>query len=331
MLTYCSSPWNTIHIIENGFISSCFCGYLHKKGVNGNFLTTPLTELFNNSWQNDFRQSITNQTFDWCKTDCVDFYRMESVPNFEFLSKKTLLPTTIQLQIDKNCNLKCAICRSDNIYSSEVKITAYKILEKLIEEYKDFNQKVNIHCDGSGEVFASAAYLRFFNRDDLPKWFYFNIQTNGNLLTKNVDLITKLHNQIQMIEVSLDAATDTTYKEVRGGNFNIVLDGIRLLKSLGITVWTQYVVQRKNLNEILDYVKLCKKLGVDKICLQSMTRHSSMPRNWWEKNNIDDDLIETLRPILEELKQDPQIEISGGFEHLLLNKKTIKLHPLQIE
>ena len=331
MFKYCSAPWTTIHVRENGAISSCFCGDWHQKGLNGNLLTKPLSELFNNVWQDQFRQSIVDQTFKWCRSDtCVDFYRMETVDNFEFISKKVLLPTTIQLQIDKNCNLKCDICRPNSIYSPEVKLTAYSILEKLVEEYQNFYQKVNIHCDGSGDIFASAAYLKFLNRDDIPKCFYFSIQTNGNLLTKNIDLINKLHNQIEMVEVSLDAATSKTYKEVRGGNFDIVLNGIQLLKSFNISVWTQYVVHRRNYLEILDYIKLCKELGVNKICLQLMTPMHHMSDRWWKEKTIenDADILEYLIPILDELKQDPQIEISGGFENLLFTKKIIKLHPL---
>ena len=332
MFKYCSSPWNTIHIKETGAISSCFCGDWHQKGLNGNLLTTPLTELFNNVWQDQFRQSIVNQTFKWCRTDtCVDFYRMSNVDNFNFLPKTPILPTTIQLQIDMNCNLKCAICRNKNIYSPDINKKAYSILEKLIDEYKDFDQKVNIHCDGSGYVFASAAYLKFFNQNDLPNCFHFNIQTNGNLITKNKELIEKLRTHIEMVEVSLDAATDETYKEVRGGNLSVVTKGIKFLKSQGITVWTQYVVHQKNYKEILDYVKLCKDLAVDKICLQVVIRLPFMTADWWNANTIENNPnidSEFLVSTVSALKKDPQIEISGGFEYMLSNKNIINLHPL---
>jgi MoaA/NifB/PqqE/SkfB family radical SAM enzyme len=332
MLKYCSAPWTTIHIDKFGLISSCFCNAWHQKGYNGNILTTPLQELFNNDWQEEFKQSILNQSFSWCRSDsCVDFYRMEPVENWNFLPKIPQLPTTIQLQIDRNCNLKCEICRQTNIYSPEVKSTAYSILERLTEEYKIFDQKVNLHCDGSGDVFASAAYLKFFNRDDLPKCFHFNIQTNGNLLTKNTELIYKLKTQIEMVEVSLDAATDKTCKLVRGGNFEQVINGIKLLKELGIKVWTQYVVYQKNYLEILDYVKLCKHLGVDKICLQSVSKMPHMTGDWWTENALEENKnidYKFLLSAIEQLKQDPQIEVSGGFEYLLENKKVINLHPL---
>ena len=332
MFKYCSAPWSTIHIDQIGLISSCFCNAWHQKGYNGNILTTPLRELFNNDWQEEFRQSILDQSFSWCRKDiCVDFYRMDPVETWDFLPKLPQLPTTIQLQIDNNCNLKCEICRPKNIYYPKIRSTAYKILERLIEEYRDFTDKVHIHCDGYGDVFASPTYLEFLNRDDLPKCFYFSIQTNGNLVTKNIDVITKIKNQIQMVEVSLDAATDETYKLVRGGNFKQVKDGIKLLKELGITVWTQYVVYQKNYLEILDYIELCKQLGVDKICLQSVAKMRHMTNEWWAENTLETNKnidYSFLFSVIEQVKQDPQIEVSGGFEYLLENKKVITLRPL---
>ena len=322
MLKYCSSPWNSIHIHPNGAISSCFCNAWHNKGSTGNILETSLTELFNSPWQEDFRNSIIDQSFKYCNKDiCIDYLRREDVSNFNFLPSTIVLPTTIQLQLDKDCNLSCEICRNKKIYSDQVNKTAYSILEKLTYEYQGFNQKVNVHCDGSGDVFVSAAYQKFLRNELLPKCFHLNIQTNGNLLTKNTDLIVKLKDQIEMVEVSFDAATNETYKLVRGGNFNQVKRGVELLKTMGITVWTQYVVHNKNYLEILDYVKLCKELGVDKICLQLLSRRHHMSTMWWRENRLDGNSIidyEFLHSALDELKLDPIVELSGGLETMLV-------------
>lgn len=319
-MKYCSAPWDTIHIHPDGKISSCFCIVWHKKGYNGNILETSLTDLFNNDYQTEFRQSILDQSFVWCRSDtCVNFYRTEEVTDFNFV-KPVNLPTVIQLQIDKNCNLKCDICRTVNIYSPIVNSTADKILNKLIDEYKDFNKRVNIHCDGIGDIFASAAYLKFFANENLPKNFYFSLQTNGNLISKNIELVTKLQEQIELVEISLDAAKDSTYKMVRGGNLTQVLTGIQLLKQLNIKVWTQYVVQRRNFREIPEYVNLCKSLNVDRICLQLMNREGHMSNSWWNENSVESfNLAEVkeLTEILNELTSDPTIEISGGLEHIL--------------
>lgn len=320
-MKYCSAPWTTAHINYLGQLSSCFCGILHKKGNIGSAVYHPIKELYNSESQKEFRNSIINQSFNYCREDtCVDYYRMTELDQIPNDPNELYLPTTLQLQIDPVCNLKCEICRTKNIYSTEPRAMAVRILNRLIEEYQSFEHKVNVHCDGIGEVFVSAAYLDFFAREDLPKCLHFSIQTNGNLLTKNVDIIQKIQPRLEMVEISLDAGTEETYKRTRGGNFNIVLDGIRMLKQMGIPVWTQYIVQEANYREILQYVKLCKELGVDKICLQLLNWAHHMNEEWWNKNSIEvasADAKNELVSMLEELKKDPQIEISGGLEHLI--------------
>ena len=80
-----------------------------------------------------------------------------------------------------------------------------------------------------------------------------------------MDLIVKLHNrnQLHSLVISFDAATSETYKEVRGGNFDLVQKGVIQLRQHDILVGTSYVVQYSNYLEILDYVKLCKELDVN--------------------------------------------------------------------
>ena len=337
-MKYCSAPWNTIHITRSGLfpdsqagvVSSCFCDAWQSKGENTRLGNKSLSEVFNNDWQKEFRSTIIDQSFKHCREDvCVDFHRMEEVDNFDHVPIGPTLPTTIQLQIDHNCNLKCKICRKDIIYSPKKNKEASAILRKLSQEYKEFEHRVNVHCDGSGDIFTSASYLEFFYDDNLPKCFMFNLQTNGNQLTKHMDLVIKLKDQLEMVEVSLDAGSADVYQEVRGGKLSIVTDGIRLLKQQGIEVWTQFVVQQKNYHDIEQYIKLCKDLGVDKICLQLMLKLPHMTYEWWQDNSVEMSTQDTeyLDSLLQEIKKDPQIEVSGGIEHLLKTKKVFQLHP----
>ena len=60
------------------------------------------------------------------------------------------------------------------------------------------------------------------NGNNIPKCFRFRITTNGNLITKNLDLLENIKDQISEVTVSLDAGTSDTYKEIRGGSFKDV-------------------------------------------------------------------------------------------------------------
>ena len=323
MPKFCSAPFDTISIHSNGGISSCLCAGWHTfQDSMGNILETPLTEIFANQSFGKFRGSIIDQSFRYCRKDeCAKLWNLDQVDDLDSAIKYKKLPTTMNVQIDSNCNLKCGSCRNEVIWSKPANPTAEKILNRLIEEYQDFNEPVWFQCDGTGDIFASTAYLNFFNSDRLPKCFQFNLTTNGNLVTKNLDILEKIKDQIFSVCVSFDAATPETYKEIRGGKFDLIIAGVKAMKNMGIyRVNTSFVTQKKNYLELLDHYNMCKELGINYSGLSKMDRWLHMSDTWWEENRLDnnptidyDFLIHALKTI----KQDPKFGLCGGLEHLI--------------
>ena len=105
---------------------------------------------------------------------------------------------------------------------------------------------------------------------------------------KNIDILTKLYsnNQLESVNVSLDAATAETYKKTRGGNLSIVLDGIKQMVQIGIKVAASFVLQQKNWQEVFDYYELCKSLGVSNVAIQSMDPWGHMTEQWYADNQV---------------------------------------------
>jgi sulfatase maturation enzyme AslB (radical SAM superfamily) len=320
MLKYCSSPWDTVFILSTGCISPCLCPDWHTLGVSElSLLDTPLVDIYNSSNFQKLRSSIEDQSFKHCNPrQCSKIHTLDQVdqiPKF-----KLHLPTNINLGIDKNCNLKCESCRTTNIYSKEIDTNAKIILDKLVDAYKDFKTPVFVYCDATGDIFASAAYREFFLRSDLPKCFKFCIQTNGNLVTKNLDLIDKIRDQIDIFIISFDAATPETYKQVRGGVFDLVVAGVERLIERGITVTTQYVLQQTNCHEVMDYYKLCKKLGVSYIGVQKLDRWEHMSADWWRLNRLERYSQVNDQQLLDDLlilSNDPIVGLCGGLKSLI--------------
>lgn len=324
-MKYCSAAFDTIYINNYGQISSCLCSGWHTKGINmGNLNKLSFVDAVNTVAFQDMRSSIIDQSFKFCLPDqCYRLYNLEEVTQIPPAPK---LPTNINLGIDYNCNLKCDICRTKNIYSKDVKPTAKRILDKLVETYANFDDTVYVYCDATGDVFASSAYREFFMREDLPKCFKFCIQTNGNLITKNLDLIDKIINQLDIFIVSFDAATSETYKITRGGVFELVINGVKSLVERNISVTTQYVLQYANYQEVLAYYKLCKELGVTYIGVQKLDRWGHMSNNWWELNKLDYNPNINYTRLLNDLlimKQDSAVGLCGGTEDLI-NKLAVK-------
>jgi len=326
MFKFCSAPWDTIQVRRDGQISSCLCPAWHKLGWEfGNISETPLETAFNQGNFIEMRNSVIDQTFRHCGSNCYKLYELEQVKTLDHLNSFPKLPTQINLGIDPNCNLECRSCRNERTYTKEVDPQADKILNNLITTYNNFPHKVKIYADAVGDIFASQAYKKFLNRSDLPDCFEFCIQTNGNLITKNKELLNKIHQQIDVVIISFDAATDKTYKKVRGGKFQQVIEGVKFLTSLGVKVQTQFVVQQSNYLEIPDYIKLAKFLNVDQVGLYAMTRWSHMDHNWWKRNRIfnhPNTDFNFIADILVKHKDDQQLALCGNLKEFL--QETLK-------
>jgi len=320
MLKYCSSAWDTIQIFKDGSVSFCLCSAWHNNTPAGNLHRNSLSEIINSTASQKFKNSIIDQSFRYCnKSLCPQLSQLQIIDNFDSISIPQL-PTTLALVVDSNCNLKCASCRNSQVYSTEIDPDSKHVLDELCKEYRNFNQPVMIYGDGAGDCFASAAWREFLNRDDLPKCFHFNLTTNGNLLTKNLDIIKKIKSQLHSVIVSLDAATPETYKKIRGGNFNLVLDGVRELINLNIPVHTQFVLQYQNYQELIQYQQLTQSLGTATFGLQKLFRWPHMNDQWWLENQLEDNKNidqAVLRESLRQVSADPRCLKGTGIDSFL--------------
>lgn len=329
MLKFCSAPFTTVSILKGGKVSSCLCPGWHTFGGDmGNLLESSMLDIFANYKFNTFRQSIVDQSFKYCRKDeCAKLWNLDQVNNTnEIINSLTSLPTKMNVQIEENCNLKCGSCRNEIRWSKPADPTVEKILDRLVEAYQDFDQPVWFQCDGHGDIFASTAYQNFFMRDDLPKCFQFNLTTNGNLVTKNLDVLRKIKDQIFSVCVSFDAATEETYKVIRGGKFSLIIDGVKAMQDIGILrVNTSFVTQKKNYLELLDHYAMCKDLKINYSGISKIDRWLHMSDQWWQENQLDDNPTVDyawLTNALKTIKQDPKFGLCGGLENLISQKST---------
>jgi MoaA/NifB/PqqE/SkfB family radical SAM enzyme len=325
-MKYCSDPFEVVNIHSNGFVSPCLCNAWHTLGRNmkttsDNLNYIPLEDLFNGRTIVKLRESIIDQSFKYCdQTQCPKVWNLDQVDQIPYLATDKLKPKALHLHIDYNCTLKCPSCRTGIIHEKPPNPNTVKILNELTRIYATETAEVIVYADGYGDLFASTAYQNWLNDPNLPKCFKFCFTTNGNLILKNLKLIEKLKSQIDIITISLDAANADTYRSVRGGNFNSLLQGIEALVSMGIRVTTQFIVQRQNYLEIPDYIKLSRSLGVIHIGLQKLDRWPHMSDDWWSYNQLEDNPaidLNFLQSTLLEIKTYPDCNICGGLENLI--------------
>ena len=282
-MKFCHQPWTTFTIQADGSVIPCFCGVWNTVGPIGNIIDQELRQVLLSKKLRNFKSSILDQSFRQCTNICPQLPVLSDVEKIENNTEEFSLPTHLLLSIDQNCNLRCESCRSENVFSKKRNRNADIILEKIRTTF--VNQEVTLQCDGYGDVFASESYKNFFTNID--KNFNLHIITNGNLITKNQNLIERLSNQIRSVDVSIDAATPETYFKTRGGVFDKVIDGITLLVSQNVRVNLSFVVQKKNYKEVMPAYELAVKLGCNSINFHKLEKWHHMTESWWDENKLD--------------------------------------------
>lgn len=119
------------------------------------------------------------------------------------------------------------------------------------------------------------------------------IMTNGTLLHKNQILWQVAERAALTLMFSIDAATPTTYKEIRrAGSWSVLIQNIeRYVALLGrnpkLKISTSFVVMKQNLHELMDFMRLNAGWGSDYIHIHPAIP-GSFPDEWLvDKNSLE--------------------------------------------
>lgn len=301
---FCGVPFDTVQIDNDGDVQLCDC-QLHMPYTIGNIFKNSLQEIWNNHEAAQVRQSVADGDFTYCSWACANLHRLNSRP--ARLPKVRNFPKTIKLDLDLSCNLKCASCREHVI----IEKNSEKI-QKQIELFEELRQwalnnpaeSVTIMPITSGEIFASHSGLKFL--ESLVDYPHRNLKiqltTNGTLVTKNTTTLERVHHLLSRIEISVDAATPETYRVVRGGDWNVLIDGLDFFRVLKKPLLFKYVVQKNNWHEIAAFAELAQKYNAG-IYYSNLLDWGHWTMKWWHDNNVLDRHNEHYHSVLTILQQ----------------------------
>lgn len=123
----------------------------------------------------------------------------------------------LRLSYDKTCNLWCPTCRKKKlVVTGDERDKLIKLTDNVIIPLLKTGQSCMLN--GYGDIFYSRVcrhILKNSNIDEFPNLKYKFI-TNAILLTpQEWDNFPGIHNMVESIRVSIDAATQETYEKVR--------------------------------------------------------------------------------------------------------------------
>lgn len=285
---FCKSPFEYAHVQENGDVYPCCPSKFGK--VIGNLEKQELGEIWNSPEAEDVRNSILDGSYRHCNAQACEYLR-NALDKQEALSPPALIawtrneqlinplktPKIINFGSDRTCNLACGYCRK----------SMYKLTQEGREKIQriDTNAFKNLSDDterivllGEGDPFASPIYLeklRNYPWSRHPR-LRIKIQTNGLLLTSDMwNSIRHSHCVIDWINVSIDAATPSTYAINRGGDFSRLKRNLNFIANLRALnkirrFCISFLVQANNFTEIPAFARLGLQLGCDLIEFQRL-------------------------------------------------------------
>lgn len=262
----CELAYSRAEIDLEGNITCC-CRFNCNDYIFGNINKKSFPDIWNGLKAKKFRKSMLDGNFKYCRTDLCDAQIIEvnedsTIANY---------PKTVELGISTQCNVRCVMCRDskDKVLTDEEgdKYFYDKMLPKYLEALKHVDNLVlnswgealcDIHCK---KLLVEAIKIN-------PK-LKIHLLTNGILCNEKHLKDFGIYDNIDMISVSIHAATKETYdKIVRFGNFEKVKKNVEWIAeqtNLGKfkRIFLNFVVSDYNYKEMIDFAKWVKSLNTN--------------------------------------------------------------------
>ncbi len=184
----------------------------------------------------------------------------------EIMVEKVQLKAPIEIEVDLTnaCNLQCIHCYNESSPKNKYELPLF-LVKKIIDEAAKI-EVFSISLMG-GEPLL---YPYFFDVADYcrKKEISYETSTNGTLITDKY--AKKFSEYFEIVQVSLNAATDETYKKFTGtNNFQKCLNGIKCLIRNDVQVNVAAVITEINKDELIELTKLSAEVGASSIRLMN--------------------------------------------------------------
>lgn len=177
-------------------------------------------------------------------------------------------PLIVQIEPTIHCNLKCYMCINP-LTEREKRNMRLNEFRKILEDMP-FVRKISLV--GAGEPLLNPDLFDMISYAN-AKGILIGFATNGMLLnTENCQKI--INSRTSWVNISIDSADKEKFEDIRkGANFDLILDGIKLLLKIkgkrrlpDISLW--FVLMNDNLTEIPKVIWLAKNLEIRKVFVQ---------------------------------------------------------------
>ncbi len=178
-----------------------------------------------------------------------------------------------QWHLTERCNKSCRHCYQTDQQSSELPMSQLElILDRMDEALTKWQLPGSLSLTGGEPLVRRDELFSLMHRiDALASFSYYDILSNGSMLTHADARELKTLRKLRRVQLSLEGATQSTNDLIRGyGTFEETLDAIRLLKRHGLTVGVMTTLSRLNSQEIPALIEMLDEAGVDTFAVERL-------------------------------------------------------------
>lgn len=313
----CNTMLNHLEIFKDGN-TRCCCTTFVAQNLD-NIFDKNRDELWHSPLHKVMGLSTVNKTFSFCDENMCPLFVAKKAedcslrePDGSAYQRISEFPETLALGHDPSCNLSCITCRKKVHFAKGKELEMVnRITDEVVRNYLPHAKFLILA--GDGEVFASPAYRNIYEAEECNPQ-YIRLLSNGTLFTpENWKHFAEGKKAKIMLTVSVDAATEETYRRIRRGNFAALKQNMRFASELrrsGELCYFRmnFVVQKENYKEMIPFVEWGQELGVDEVFFTKILNWGTYtPEEFAEVSMMEPDGI-TPKPELKKVCEHPVMQ-----------------------
>ena len=178
-----------------------------------------------------------------------------------------------QWHITERCNKHCRHCYQNGHLMEELPLPKLGlVLDRMEEALVKWDRQGSLSFTGGEPFIRRTELFTLMDRvDQILSFTYYDILTNGSLLTDDVIESFKKQKKLRRVQVSLEGSTPEINDSIRGeGSYTETLDAIRRMKGQDITVGVMTTLSQFNQHDIPKLINLMNSEGVDTFALERL-------------------------------------------------------------
>lgn len=269
----CHMPERGLYFGLRGFVYTCCFNKTHPAG---RYPERSIREIWEGAEVREQRAALARRDLSY---GCGGCYSLIKSGNFNSLPLRTYdhyaadnrgMPAKMDFELFNTCNLECIMCRGE--FSSAIRANRERLPpipspydDTFFEQVDEFIPSLRSSHFLGGEPFLIPQYVALWERmSDLNPQVALSVQTNGTVLTPRIkEVLGRMHFDIN---VSLDAATKSTYESIRvNARFDRVVDNLGWFRdytrSRGTALGLSFCPMPQNWQEWPDIVAFSNRWG----------------------------------------------------------------------